>query len=143
MSDASVSHPSPHRGRVSFWALMFGACAAPIFWLGQMMLGYGVSAIACYGSDHPTTIASGTALRTALAAFDAVAIVAALAGGIVSYSCWRAVRDEKEGGQRQALEVGDGRARFMALWGIMASLWFFSAIVFGTIASITVPLCIR
>lgn len=143
MSDASFHHPSPHRDRVSFWALIFGACAAPIFWLGQMMLGYGVSAIVCYGSDHPTTIASGAALRTALIAFDAVAIVAALAGGAVSYFCWRAVRNEKEGGQRHALDVGDGRARFMALWGIMASLWFFSAIVFSTIASVAVPLCIR
>jgi hypothetical protein len=122
---------------------MFGACGAPIFWLGQMMLGYGVSAVACYSSDHPTTIASGTVLRTALIAFDAVAIVAALASGIVSYSCWQAVRDEKEGGQRHAFEVGDGRARFMALWGIMSSLWFFSAIVFSTIASVTVPLCVR
>jgi hypothetical protein len=122
---------------------MFGAGTAPIFWLGQMMLSYGVSAIACYGSDHPTMIASGTVLRATLIAFDAVAIVAAMASGILSYSCWRALRDEKEGGRRRALEVGDGRARFMALWGIMSSLWFFFAIVFSTIASVTVPLCVR
>src|SRR5665213_1954124 len=58
MTDASATHPAPHRHRVSFIALMFGMIAAPIFWLGQLMLGYGVSAVVCYGSDHPTTIAS-------------------------------------------------------------------------------------
>jgi hypothetical protein len=140
---SEVAHPAPHRHRVSFWTLMFGACAAPIFWLGQMMLGYSVSAIACYGSDHPTVIASGTTLRTALIVFDAVAIAAALAGGIVSFLCWREVHNEKEGGPRQALALGDGRARFMALWGIMSSLWFLGAIIFSTIASITVPLCVQ
>ena len=143
MTDASATHPAPHRHRVSFAALMFGIIAAPVFWLGQMTLGYGVSAVTCYGGDHPTTITSATALRSALIAFDAIAIIAAIAGGIVSYMSWRAVRNEKEGGQRQALEIDDGRVRFMALWGIMSSLWFFIAIAFSTIASVTVPLCIR
>jgi hypothetical protein len=143
MTDTAVAHPSPHRHRVSFAALMFGMIAAPIFWLGHLMLSYGVSAVACYGSDHPTIIASATALRSALIVFDSIAIIAAIAGGIVSYMSWRRVRNEKEGDQRQALEIGDGRARFMALWGIMSSLWFLGAIVFSTIASVTVPLCIR
>lgn len=139
----SGAHPAPHRGRVSFTALVFGASAAPLFWLGQMMLGYGASAIACYGSDHPTTIASASALRTALVLFDAVAIVAALAAGTVSFLAWREVRHETEGDKTDALEIGDGRARFMALWGIMSSLCFFLAIMFTTIASVTVPLCVR
>lgn len=143
MTDTSVVHPSPQSHRVSFAALIFGMIAAPVFWLGQMMLTYGVSAVTCYGSDHPTTIASGAALRSAFIVFDAIAIIAAIAGGIVSYMSWRRVRNEKEGGQGQALEIGDGRARFMALWGIMSSLWFLGAILFSTIASVTVPLCIR
>jgi hypothetical protein len=128
----SGAAPVVHRTPARFAALMFGACAAPIFWLGQMMLGYWVSAAACYGGDHPTTIASGTALRSALIVFDAVAIVAALAGGIVAFICWRRVGS-----------LDEGRARFMAIWGILSSLWFLGAIVFGTIASVTVPLCIR
>ena len=141
MSD--VAHPAPHRGRVNLAMLLFGACAAPIFWLGQMMLGYWVSAVTCYGGDHPTTVTSGSALRSALVVFDTVAILAALAGGIVSYVCWHLVRNEKEGGHNTVSSVGSGRARFMALWGILSSLWFLGAIIFSTIASLTVPLCIR
>lgn len=139
MNDAT--HPAPHRHRVSFLALIFGACAAPLFWLGQLVLGYGASAVACYGTDHPTSIESDTALRTLLIMFDAIAIIVALIGGIVAYMCWRAVRSEKEDGQQHAIDVGDGRARFMAQWGIWSSACFFLAIIFSTIASIMVPLC--
>jgi hypothetical protein len=138
-----TSHPSPHRARVSFVALLFGMTAAPIFWLGQLILGYSISAVACYGSDHPTTVASGAALRSAFFAFDAIAIMAALAGGIVSYSCWHAVKEEKAGGQHHAIDAGEGRARFMALWGLFSSLCFLIGIVFATIGSIEAPLCLR
>jgi hypothetical protein len=136
MSDAL--HIAPPRNPARFWALMFGACAAPIFWLGHLMLGFGVTAVVCYHGDHPTLIASGTTLRTALFVFDAIAIVAALAGGIVSLAIWRATRTEKE-----AESIAEGRARFMAQWGIGSSACFLIAILFGTIASIVVPLCTR
>lgn len=137
----ATTHPAPDRDKVSFWALMFGCCAAPIFWLGQLTLGYWVSAQVCYGSDHPTVTTMPGTLHTALIAFDVVAIVAALAGGIVSFGTWRATQNEKKGGAYKALHTGEGRARFMALWGIMSSLWFLSAIVFETIGSTMVPLC--
>lgn len=136
-------HPAPHRGRVNFWVLLFGDCAAPLFWLGQLTLSYSVSAYACYGSDHPTTIKTAETLRAILFGFDALAIVMAFAGGVVSVLCWRAVRGEKEGGQDLAIEIGDGRARFMAMWGILSSLWFFGAILFTSIASAMVPLCVQ
>jgi hypothetical protein len=114
--------------------------AAPIFWLGQLMLGYIVSAQACYGSDHPTVVNSATALRATFYAFDGVAILAAIAGGLVSLMCWRAVR-EPGTEARFAAKVTASRMRFMAMWGMMSSLWFLGAIVFTTIATATVPLC--
>lgn len=138
MSD--VAHPAPQEDRVGFWPLMFGACAAPIVWLGQMMLGYGITAYVCYPADHPRN-QTPAPLFLALIAFDAVALAICVAGGVVSWWAWRRTRDEKEGGHRQALHTGEGRTRFMALWGIMSSLWFFGAIVFNIIASVTVPPC--
>jgi hypothetical protein len=138
---AATSHPAPHRDKVNFWTLMFGCCVAPIFWAGQLMLGYWVSAQTCYGSDHPTVAAMPGTLHTALIVFDVVAIVAAVTGGIVSFASWRLTQEEKEGGAYHALHVGEGRARFMALWGIMSSIWFLGAIVFNTIGSLKVPLC--
>jgi hypothetical protein len=133
-----IAHPARTCPGASLAALMFGIAAAPIFWLGQLMLGYGVSAVACYGSDHPTVIASGASLRAALVLFDAVAIVAAVAGLAVSSMCLRALGGEGE----NARATGESRARFMALWGVLSSLWFLAAIVFNAIGSVTVPLCV-
>jgi hypothetical protein len=141
MTESAVLHPAPHRGLVRPGALAFAVCAAPAFWIAQELLGYGVSSVACY-SDHPTVVRSATALRGWLIAFDVVAIIAALAGGLVSWACWRAAREEKEGDHRRAIDLGDGRTRFLSLWGLIASVWFFFAIVFETISSVMGPLCV-
>jgi hypothetical protein len=138
MSD--TANPAPQEDRVGFWPLMFGACAAPIAWLGQVMLGYGVTAYACYPADHPLN-RTPAPLFMALIVFDAAALAICIAAGVVSWWAWRRTRNEKEGGHRRALHTGEGRARFMALWGIMSSLWFFGAIIFNVIASVTVPPC--
>ncbi|HTT82295.1 MAG TPA: hypothetical protein VMF67_02325 [Rhizomicrobium sp.] len=130
-----------NRPRARFAALLFGAAAAPIFWLGQLMLSYFVSSLACYGSDHPTTIASDGTLRSALYAFDVVAIAAAIAGGIVAFLCWRAVR-EAETDTRATAQTRMSRMRFLAMWGMMSSVWFLGAIVFNVIGSATVRLCV-
>lgn len=145
MSDASTmaTHPAPHRDRAHFLWLLFGCSAAPIFWLGQLILGYWVSAQICYGGVQPVDIASPATLRTELIVFDIVALVAALAGGVISWSSWRATQNEKKGGATHAIHTGEGRTRFLALWGLMSSLWFFGAIVFNTIGSIVVPLCVH
>ncbi|HEX4862156.1 MAG TPA: hypothetical protein VFV07_13040, partial [Rhizomicrobium sp.] len=123
-----VTHMPPLKHPRRFLALMFGCAAAPIFWLGQLGLSYWVTAQACYGADHPTMAASAGALRGALIAFDAVAIIAGLAGLLSAVSLRRLEQE---------------RARFMAHWGIFSSLCFLAAIVFNAVASIMVPLCAR
>jgi hypothetical protein len=134
---------APQRQRVRLWVLVFGVAAAPLLWLAQLIVSYGVSARACYGGDHPTTIASGVPLRTALVAFDAVALIVALTAALVSFASWRAVRAEQRSGHYLALEIGEGRTRFLALWGIMSSVCFLGAIVFHSLASVMAPLCVR
>jgi len=137
---APSSHPAPHRHRASFWTLLFGATAAPLFWLGQLILGFLVTADACFGGDHPTRAASPP-LHTALFAFDGIAVAASVAGGIVAYASWRTLYGEQQGGHEVALETGEERARFLALWGILSSAIFLTAILFTTIATVGVPLC--
>ena len=132
--------PAPETHSVRFLLLLFGASAAPLFWLGQLMLGYAVTAYACYPGDHPTQILYAASLGGALIGFDLVAIAASAAGGAVALWCWRRVQRKREAG---SFAIGVGRVRFLALWGIFSSLWFFAAIVFNTIGSLTVPLCLN
>jgi hypothetical protein len=131
---------APETRTVSFLTLLFGCVAAPLFWTGQLILGYGVTAQACYPGDHPAALAASGPLFTLLILFDAVALAAAAAGGLVSWRAWRRVR--APGGHTHTLHTGEGRNRFLAMWGLLSSLWFFGAILFNTIASVTVPPCL-
>ena len=120
--------PAPEIRSPRFLWLLFGACAAPLAWLGQMMLGYGVTATVCYPGDHPVGLSSNGLLFAVLIAFDVIALALCAAGAWVSWSYWR--------------RVLQGRNRFLALWGLMSSLWFFAAILFNAIASVAVLPCI-
>ena len=139
MSNVAQSHPSPHRARAGLSAQLFGAATAPLFWIGQLVLSSTLTNMVCRaGSSGPHG-----ALHASLLCFDALAIAAAIAGGLVAHRCWNATHHEASGGSTRALEAGEGRSRFLALWGLLASLWFLFAIVFNTIASLMVPPCIN
>ena len=140
MSNLSEAHPSPHRDRVSLGALIFGASAAPSFWIAQLLLSSACSGVLC-GSNTNKAATIGM-LQSLFLAFDAVAVLAAVAGALVSYRCWRATHREHPGGTGHAVESGEGRSRFLALWGMLASIWFLFAIAFNAIASFVVPPCI-
>jgi len=120
--------PAPETRQPRFLWLLFGCVVAPLFWLGQMMLDYGVTAQICYPGDHPLNSAPPGSLSAMLLASGVIAPLACASGAIVSWWIWR------EG-------VGKGRDRFLALWGMMSSLWFFGAILFNVFASIMVPPC--
>jgi hypothetical protein len=133
--------PAPETRSVKFAALLFGASAAPIFWLGQLMLAYGVTAYVCYPGDHPLAGVGGW-LFAVLILFDLVALAACAAGGFVSWRAWRQSVQARTEGSRHLLHTGEGRDRFLAMWGMMSSLWFFFAILFNAIASVVVPPCL-
>jgi hypothetical protein len=118
--------------------LIAAASAAPLFWLGQVMLGYWVTAQGCYPGDAPRSVPAA-GLMMAVWCFDAVALLAALAGGAISLAAWRGL--DRRTGHDAAMATGEGRTRFLAIWSLYASLWFFCAILFNTIATLTVPPC--
>jgi hypothetical protein len=121
--------PAPEARSVRFHWLLFGAFAAPLAWLGHMMLGYGVTAYVCYPADHPVMRTATGPLFAALLLFDALALAACIASGLVSWRAW------------QTMRTGQGRNRFLALAGGMSSLWFAAAVLFNIIASLVVPSC--
>ncbi|HEY4974607.1 MAG TPA: hypothetical protein VII41_13425, partial [Steroidobacteraceae bacterium] len=51
--------PAPEVRQPRVLSLLLGVCAAPLAWLGHMMLAYGVTAAICYPGDHPISLASG------------------------------------------------------------------------------------
>jgi hypothetical protein len=149
-----AAHPAAHhaprdparhasrRGRVSVTTLIVGASAAPILWLAQMLLSYGISADVCVGFTWATAVFTRTALHDTLFAFDAIAACGAIGGGLLSYRSWRLAGTTGGGGPPATADPEDA-TRFLAHWGMLSSLWFFAAIVFNTIASIMISPCLR
>lgn len=132
---------APETHSVKFITLLFGASAAPLFWVGQILLSYGVSAYACYPGDRPVMPSATAPLHALLMVFDGIALLAAILGGLVSWQAWRKAGAGSD--HRHILHTGEGRDRFLAIWGLLSSLWFFFAILFNTIASLTVPPCLN
>lgn len=129
MSALDPTGPAPETREPRFLWLLFGAAAAPLAWLGHVMLGYGVTAYVCYPGDHPVSLPSKGPLFAALLGFDALALMLCTAGAWLSWRIWCRVRGR------------ENRNCFLALWGLMSSLWFFVAVLFNVIASVMVPLC--
>lgn len=139
MSAVDTIGPAPETRAPRFLWLLLGASVAPLFWLGQVMLGYGVTAYICYPGDHPQGLTSAEPLSMLLIGCDAVALLACVGGAAIS---WRAWHRRAENGGAFTARTRVSRSRFLALWGLMSSLWFFFAIMFNVIASVTVPPCV-
>ena len=113
------SHPAPHRDRVALSALLFGLAAAPLAWQVQILVG---------------SSAATSARKSTLLALFAICLAAALAGGLVALRSWRLTFQEVPGSAHQLLDRGEGRTRFMAMCGMLVSLLFFYALLFGLTA---------
>ena len=137
------THPSPHADRVSLGLLFYGLCAGAAAWAAQLFLNYGLSSHPCFPSDTPlaTPLPGWGGVVAILALINIAALLIALSGALVSWRNWRVTHGEVEGSKSQLVEAGEGRSRFIALWGVMASVGFFLATAFNTIAMIGVPLC--
>jgi hypothetical protein len=137
-------HPAPHRERVSLLALLFGLAAGPAGWIAQLLLGYGLSSYACYPSDEPqlTSPPRGwSGEHVWLLAINLLCLALTVAGFLTALANWRRTRAEKEGGAHRLLQTGEGRARFLALSGMLACGVFALAILANTWTVLGVPAC--
>lgn len=126
MSTSNAVGSAPDVRELRFLWLLSGCAAPPLLWLGQVVLSYGITSGVCYPGDHPTMRTSASSYFTGLLFIDAVALTGCGAAALMS---WRS---------RRSLHA---RSRFLAEWGLMSSLCFFSATFFNLIASVAVPIC--
>jgi hypothetical protein len=137
----SIKHSAPHRYRVGLTALFFGLVAAPVAWNAQLLFSVALSAHACYPRDVPLTLPIWSSLWRILLAIGLVGIVLAIAGGLVSWRNWRVTFEEAAGSAHHLLNSGEGRTRFLAMFGILTSFLFALGVLFATAAVFLVPLC--
>jgi hypothetical protein len=145
MSSANQSsHPSPHAGYVSPFHQAIGVAGAPIAWAIRLIVNLALASSACLPSSPlPGEPLTGRGTSLAMLGVDMAALFIALALAFLSYRDWQATKTEKPGSHHHLLEVGEGRARFLALSGTIVSLGFALATGFDLIALLIVPICER
>lgn len=138
-----VQHPSPHRGAVSAAVLTFAILAGPLAWALEVLLNYGLSSQACYPRQYPRPVLPGewNWLPSFLVISTVVALIVAVVAGYLGYRAWRHTQEEASGGHRHLIEVGEGRTRFLASWGLWIGALFAVAIIFDAIGILAVRTC--
>jgi hypothetical protein len=138
-----AQHPSPHRDRVSVPLLFLGLFLGPVAWGLQLITNFALASYRCYPDGAPrTSILPGWQWSSpAILLINVTAAVLALIGAAISYSLWQTVRNEHRGTVGHLVDAGEGRTRFLALWGVMTGLGFLVAILFDTVALSMVPQC--
>ena len=140
---AKPSHPAPSRDRVSPFLLWFGLFGAAGAWTVQLIANYAIAAHGCFPRMVPLTrpVWGQATLTISLVAISIFAIVAAVAALLAACISWRRTSDEMGGKSHWLLETGEGRTRFMAAAGMMASSVFLLAILFHFSAVVLLGHC--
>ncbi|WP_414475423.1 hypothetical protein [Microvirga sp. M2] len=143
MRSYGIQHPAPHGRSVSMGLVWAGLLAAPAAWSLQLLVSYGLASHACFPRDYlyARVVPGWGWIMPALVAINIAALAVACIGTAISYRNWSRISQEASGGHTRLLEAGEGRTRFLAVWGIWSGIWFAIAIVFDTIAVFAVPLC--
>jgi hypothetical protein len=143
-STSRIEHPSPRAAKVSLTRQAVGLMFAPAAWALRLCVNFAIASNGCrpetpaqVGLRHP--VDTGTVML----AIDIAALLGALVASYIAYHDWRMTGHEKPGTPADALEIGEGRARFLALLGVIVSLGFGLAILFDLTALFIVPYCSR
>ena len=140
-ASASPEHPAAARSSLSLSALWFGMLAAPLAWSTEELVGYFIASRVC--NMKSSVGAMSVALTTSpwFAGLSFVTYVVAFAGLWIAIANWRRTREEHGGSGHHLLELGEGRTRFMSMWGLLASIAAVIGLVFITTQMVAAPLC--
>ena len=136
-----IGHPAPDRGRVTFGLLMLCLFAAPTLWSLQQLVLYGFASHYCGLEPAVAARANAGWLEWLLPVVNLAALVGAALALALSIRNLRRTRHEVAGGSGGMMDAGEGRTRFLSIWGIWLSVLFIIAIAFNTIAVFWRGLC--
>jgi hypothetical protein len=136
---AQAHHPLR---RLAGFALAFGLVAGPLAWGVHLVANYALASHACFPGAVPrAALPPGSDwLLPLLIAIDLTVIAIAAVAALLSYRSWRSERQELSRNAGEVVDIGEGRTRFLSLWGMLTSVGFLIAIVFDVVA-LWVPPC--
>lgn len=138
---ATPGHAAPRRGIVPLSVLWFGLFGAPAAWALQSIADYALVSHFCMPNDVPLAQPTFGGVRVIALVVSVLCIVTAVAALFTAIHAWQATRHGHGGEHRHVAEVGEGRARFMALAGILVSGIFIYGVVMNALPLVTLPIC--
>jgi hypothetical protein len=136
-----IGHPAPGARAVGAPLLWLSFLAAPVFWSLQLAAGGSIAGLACIEASGARDTTRYEWAAAAVQAINVAALalaVGALALSIAQVRRTRAAAPEPAGG---VMAAGEGRAHFMAVWGLCTSILFIGAIAFNTVSVFWGGLC--
>lgn len=122
-TDASSNspNPAPHADKVALGESFFALFGGPSAWLLQLCGGFALASQPCFlDGDRRWLPRVGTQWSwSVLLALMSIAVFVALFALFISWRAYRRTRFEQPGDSDYVMDVGAGRTRFLALWGIL------------------------
>jgi hypothetical protein len=141
--EALSHHPAPHRDRVALYESLFGVVGGPAAWFIQLCAGYALASWPCFpNSERGVAPLPGYEWTwPAMVVLLAAGVLIAFAAFLVSWRVLRRTQEEGEGGHHALMEIGAGRTRFLALWGVLLGGGFALATIVTAVAFLVLPRC--
>lgn len=119
--------------------LGFGVLAAPIAWGLALVSLYAIATHNCFPGEAPLQMPLWN-VEWLLATIACVALLICIGAGALSYWSWR---DSYHGNPAATSLVlfGEGRTRFLSIWGALTSLLFAILMVISLVGLFMVPSC--
>jgi len=129
-----TNHPAPRRDQVSAFESVFGLLGGPGAWFAQLCAGYAMASWPCFPhEEHHILPEAGYAWTwAAIVAVSVVAIGISFAAFAVSRRTYKRVH---------LPDVGSGRTRFLALWGMVLGASFAVGTAMTLVAFFVLPRC--
>lgn len=140
------THPAPARHVVAMPQLLFGLFGAPVAWAVQLLSATAVNSFGCIaGLDEntPTGLQAGSATWIALLVLTLLLILVSGAALVTALRSWRKVHEPSEPEEAELLETGEGRARFMAMGGILLGSIFSLLLVLNSLPIFFSAQCVQ
>jgi hypothetical protein len=136
-------HPAPHADRVASWESLLGLFGGPVAWFLQLCALNALADQPCFHSaERALQPLSGQAWTTpAMGLVAVLALLVALASFWLSWRAYQRTAEEQPGGHEALLEIGAGRTRFLALWGMVFGAGFALTIIANAIGQTVLPRC--
>jgi len=134
-------HPAPHADRVGSWETFFGVWGAPAAWFVQLCVNYALAGRGCDQFGTPTAGDGKSWNMLAMAVTALITLLIALLATSVAWRSYRRTQREQPGGHPELLEIGAGRTRFLAFWGIVFGVGFSLTILFTALGQEVLPRC--